>query len=310
MFPDKIFRNRQRRSAASAPTLVTLNWRNMNVAVFGAGGKMGCRIADNMKKTAHAMSYVEISPAGIERLKQRGLTVTPQDEAVKNADAAILALPDMLIGKVAPSIVPGLRKGAIVICLDPAAPYAGELPERADITYFVTHPCHPPVVNDETDPEARMDFFGAIKAKQNIVCALMQGPESDYARGESLARVMFAPVMTAHRVTVEQMAILEPALSEVVVATCMVVIREAIDEAVRRGVPAQAARDFILGHINIDIGILFGYVGSPFSDGALMAIEHGKKQILQPDWKKVFEPENVLAEIKAITDGTSLAKRA
>src|ERR1035438_7978334 len=47
------------------------------------------------------------------------------------------------------------------------------------------------------------------------------------------------------------------------------VIKEAIDEAVKQGVPAEAARDFILGHINIDIGILFGYVNSPFSDGAL-----------------------------------------
>ena len=129
----------------------------------------------------------------------------------------------------------------------------------------------------------------------------MQGPESDYAKGEGICREMFAPVITSHRVTVEQMAILEPALSETVVATCMTVIREAIDEAVRRGVPQQAAMDFILGHINIDIGILFGYVGSPFSDGALLAIERGKKHLLQPDWKKVFEPEYVLGEIKAIT---------
>jgi sugar phosphate isomerase/epimerase len=131
----------------------------------------------------------------------------------------------------------------------------------------------------------------------------MQGPETDYAFGEAICREMFALVMKAHRVTVEQMAILEPALSETIVATCMVVIKEAIDEAVRRGVPAEAARDFILGQINIDIGILFGYVGSPFFDGALLAIERGKKYLLQPDWKKVFEPENVLGEIKAITAG-------
>jgi hypothetical protein len=163
------------------------------------------------------------------------------------------------------------------------------------------------VVNDETDPEARMDFFGAIKAKQHIVCALMQGPESDYAKGEQVCRAMFAPVMRAHRVTVEQMAILEPALSETVVATLIVVIKEAIDEAVKQGVPAEAARDFILGHINIDIGIVFGYVGSPFSDGALLAIERGKKRLLQPDWRRVFERENVLAEIKAITNGAPRA---
>lgn len=271
---------------------------------------MGCRIADNMRRTNYDMKYVEISPAGIERIQSRGLDLTSHEEAVRVADVAILALPDSLIGKIAPSIVPGLRSGAMVICLDPAAPYGGELPERSDITYFVTHPCHPPVVNDETDPEARMDFFGAIKAKQHIVCALMQGPESDYALGETVCRSMFAPVMRAHRVTVEQMAMLEPALSETVVATLMVVIKEAIEEAVSRGVPAEAARDFILGHINVDIGIIFGYVGSPFSDGCLMAIERGKKRLLQPDWRSVFDPENVMAEIRAITKATSVAQKS
>src|SRR5918993_774371 len=233
----------------------------MTIAVFGASGKMGCRIADNLRKTAHDMRYVEVSPAGIQRLQERGLATTPHEEAVAEADVAVFALPDNLIGRVAPSIVPGLKSGAMVICLDPAAPFGSQLPQRADITYFVTHPCHPPVVNDETDPEAKRDFFGAIKAKQHIVCALMQGPESDYAKGEQICRGMFAPVMRAHRVTVDQMAMLEPALSETVVATCMVIIREAIDEAVKRGVPRQAAFDFILGHINVNIGILFGYVG-------------------------------------------------
>lgn len=281
----------------------------LTIALLGAGGKMGCRITDNMKGGPHRMHYLEVSEAGIERLKQRGLSTSPKGEALGEADVAILAIPDILIGTIAQEIVPKLKSGAIVICLDPAAPYAGELPEREDISYFVTHPCHPPVVNDEVDPEARMDFFGGIKAKQHIVCALMQGPEEDYAKGEALARQMFAPVMNAHRVTVEQMAILEPAMSETVVATCMVVIKEAMDEAIRRGVPPEAARDFLLGHIYIDIGILFGYVNSPFSDGAKLAIERGKKYLLQPDWKRVFEPENVMKEIREITQSTSVMRQ-
>jgi len=279
------------------------------IAIFGAGGKMGCRITDNLKDSSWHVVYVEVSPAGIERLAQRGITVTPHEQAVAEADVAILALPDNLIGKVAPTIIPGLKSGAMVICLDPAAPFGGELPERSDVSYFVTHPCHPPIINDEVDPEARRDFFGAIKAKQHIVCALMQGPEEDYARGETICRAMFAPVMNAHRVTVQQMAILEPALSETVVATCMVVIREAIDEAIRHGVPKEAAFDFILGHMNVNMGILFGYVGSPFSDGALKAIERGRQKLFHPDWKSVFEPESVMAEIKAITQATSKAKQ-
>lgn len=270
---------------------------------------MGCRITDNLKDTGHRLLYVEVNPAGVERLATRGLRVTPQAEALPLADVAIFALPDALIGKVAPGIIPRLKKGAIVICLDPAAPYGGELPERSDIAYFITHPCHPPVIHDETDPEAQMDFFGAIKAKQHIVCALMQGTERDYEVGEALARQMFAPVMNAFRVTVEQMAILEPALSETVAATCMTIIREAVDEAVKRGVPEEAAKEFILGHMKVNIGILFGYIGSPFSDGALLAIERGKKKLFRPDWASVFEPENVMSEIRAITAGTSVAKR-
>ena len=43
--------------------------------------------------------------------------------------------------------------------LDAAAPHAGELPERDDVTYFVTHPCHPPIFNDETELEAKTRLF-------------------------------------------------------------------------------------------------------------------------------------------------------
>ena len=71
----------------------------------------------------------------------------------------------------AATVVPKAKPGAMIVCLDPAAPRAGLLPERDDLTYFVTHPAHPPVFNDETDPAARRDFFGSGKAKQAIVCA-------------------------------------------------------------------------------------------------------------------------------------------
>ncbi|HZG69083.1 MAG TPA: phosphogluconate dehydrogenase C-terminal domain-containing protein [Herpetosiphonaceae bacterium] len=271
------------------------------IALFGAGGKMGCRITDRMKDSEYHMLYVEVSEKGVANLHARGVSPTPRDQALAQADVAILAVPDVLIGTVAAEVVPSLRPGALVICLDPAAPAAGELPAREDVSVFVVHPCHPPVFNDEMDLEARRDYFGAIKAKQHIVCALMQGPEEDYARGEAIARLMFAPVMTAHRVTVEQMAILEPALSETLAATCITIIHEGMEEAIRRGVPAAAARDFLLGHINIELAIVFGEVGSPFSDGALKAIEAAKTQIFQPDWKKIFEPEHLHASIMAIT---------
>lgn len=274
------------------------------IALFGAAGKMGTRIADKLgDDPEYRVLYVEAGEAGLAQLRQQGLVPTPEEEAVREADVVILAVPDVVVGMVAAGIVPSLKGGAMVICLDPAAPFAGDLPVRQEVTYFVVHPCHPPLVSDETDPEARLDFFGG-KARQNIVCALMQGPEEDYARGEHIARRMFAPVMKAHRVTVEQMALLEPAMAETVVLTCMVVMKEAMEEAIRHGVPAEAARDFLLGHMKVNIGILYGYVDAEFSDGAKLAAERGMQRIIQPDWKEVFELQNVMSEIEAITQGT------
>jgi hypothetical protein len=194
------------------------------------------------------------------------LTPTLPEEAARLADIDILSNPDKLIGKVSTQVVPLMKPHAMLMLLDPAAPHGGELHQRSDIAYFVTHPCHPPVVNDEVDPAARMDFFGGIHARQHVVAALMQGAEADYGLGEQVVRHIFAPVMNVYRVTVEQMAILEPALSETVVLTCMVIMREAIDEAVRRGVPPQAARDFVLGHMNVNIGILFSYIDAQLSE--------------------------------------------
>lgn len=279
----------------------------IKIALVGAGGKMGCRLADNLKKSEYSMSYVEISETGIQNLKSRGLEPIPLTEAVRDADVIILAVPDRSLGRVAAEAVPLIISGAIVMLLDPAAAYAGELPRRDDISYFVTHPCHPPVFNEETG-DARHDFFGGILAKQPIVCALMQGKEEDYARAEAIAIAMFAPVTRSHRITVEQMAILEPAMAETVTAACVTIIREAMQEAINRGVPDEAARDFILGHVNIPLAIVFGEISSPFSDGAKLIIEYGRKRIFQPDWKRVFEPESVKEQVQAIVQGVTEGK--
>ncbi|MBW7882635.1 MAG: semialdehyde dehydrogenase [Caldilineaceae bacterium] len=274
------------------------------IALFGAGGKIGTRISNRMRgKPDYTMLYVEGSAAGEERLRTRGDLPTPGGQAAAAADVVILAVPDVILGRVAHDVVPQMKAGALCICLDPAAPYGGELPARPDIAYFITHPCHPPIVNDETDLAAKRDFYGGNMAKQHIVCALMQGSEADYSRGEAVAREIFAPVMNAYRVTVEQMAILEPALSETFVLTCMFMMVEAIDEAVRHGVPYEAAREFILGHMNINTAILFGFLDIQFSDGAKLAVERARPLLFNPNWREIFEPENVLQQVKAITEG-------
>lgn len=274
----------------------------MTIALLGAGGKMGCRLTDNLKNSQEFTTlYVEPSEAGIARLAERGLTPTGSDEAVAVADVVILALPDTILGRVSHEVAPKMKSGAMLMVLDPAAAHAGVLSAREDLSVFVTHPCHPPVFNDEVG-DARRDFFGGVLAKQSIVCALDRGPEEDFAKGESVAKVMYAPIIRSHRVTTEQMAILEPAMAETVTACCITIIREAMDEAIKCGVPPEAARDFMLGHVNIPLAIVFGEVGSPFSDGAKLIIEHGRKMVFRDDWKKVFEPESVKDQVLAIVE--------
>jgi hypothetical protein len=275
------------------------------IAIVGAGGNMGTRLSNTLK--AHPdfrVLCVEMDTKRHAGIRARGYEPVMPEQAWAEAQIVVMAIADHVLPKVAAGIVPQLQPGTMVMCLDPAAPHAGKLPRRADITYFVCHPAHPPLYNDETDWEARRDFFGKGKAKQAVVCALMQGPEEDYARGEAVAKALFTPVLRTHRVTVEQMAILEPVLSETVAATCLYVIREAMDEAIARGVPAAAARDFLMGHINVEIAIIFNEIDWQFSLGAQQAIREAKDKIFKPDWKRVFDP----AELKQSVDNITTPK--
>jgi D-apionate oxidoisomerase len=272
------------------------------IALFGAGGKMGMRLGQNLKNSRFIVRPVEVGEVGRKRLADElGWQAVDADYALADADVVVLAVPDTAIGKVATGIVDKLKPGTIVITLDAAAPYAGHLPDRKDITYFVTHPCHPPIFNDETDMAAKLDRFGGVNAKQAIVSALMQGPEEHYALGEEVARTIWAPVMRSHRLTVEQIALLEPGLAETVCGSLLDVLREAMDEVVRRGVPHEAARDFLLGHMNILAAVIFKEQPGVFSDACNKAIEFGKPALMRDDWKRVFEPDEIMASIRRIT---------
>ncbi|MEM5492856.1 phosphogluconate dehydrogenase C-terminal domain-containing protein [Hoeflea sp. AS16] len=272
------------------------------IALFGAGGKMGYRLSSNFLGSRFSVNHVEVSDAGCERLKTGlGIETVSADAALDGAGVVILAVPDTHIGQVMASINDKVKSGTMVMALDAAAPFAGHLPDRPDLTYFITHPCHPPIFNDETDMEAKRDYFGGTKAKQHIVSALMQGPEEDYAKGEQIAQVIWAPVMRSHRVSVEQMALLEPGLSETVCASLLTVMKEAIDEVVERGVDRQAASDFLLGHMNVLGAVIFGQTQGVFSDACNKAIEFGKPVLMRDDWKRVFEPDEIAASIRRIT---------
>ncbi len=269
------------------------------VALIGAGGKMGRRITPNLKKFGYRFVCCEKDAAGNDALRAEGLPVMTTEEAVAAADIVVFALPDAAIPGLSRRLVPLLKPGATAITLDPAAAHAGQLTTREDCTFVVTHPCHPPIFGDRDTPEEKADLFGGTAAKQDIVIALERGEEAAFEEACQLCLKMFNPVVNCHRITVEQMAILEPAAAEVVVAMCACIMKEAIDEAVRRGVPEEAAKAFLFGHIQIPLAIVLKS-SNPFSDAAMIAVDYGRRHVLREDWKKVFEPEaiqEVLAEM-------------
>jgi hypothetical protein len=275
----------------------------LTVAIWGAAGNMGTRACKRLRENGrYHVLCVEPLAAGVEKLKARGDTPTSPAEAAATADVVILAIADKFIRPVAADLVPRMKSGAMLITLDPAAAYAGILPDRKDVSYFVTHPTHPSVFNDETDPEARRDYFGAGKAKQSIVSALVQGPDSDYAIGEAISRAYFSPILRSHRVTLEQLAILEPAMAETCSATFIVAIREAMEEAIKRGVPREAAQDFMLGHINVQLAIVFEQIDWKMSEGAYHVVREAMKRIFKPDWKGVFDVHEVKQSVRGIVN--------
>jgi D-apionate oxidoisomerase len=273
----------------------------MKIALLGAGGKIGTRIVNNLLKTDHDARYLEVSEAGIAHLAGKGVTVSSPEAALPDAEVVILAVPDTILGKVSASVVPILSPGTIVLALDPAAPLAGEIAHRDDLVYAVAHPCHPSVFAWEPTEAAFKDFYGGVAASQVAVVALLHGAAENIEAVETVAQTIFAPVSKIHRLTLEQMALLEPGLAETLQQTCLEVIKEGMDEIIARGVPAEAARDFLLGHLRIQTAILFNEVPGRFSDAAYKISAHARPLIFRDDWKQVLTEESVREQVKVIT---------
>jgi len=264
------------------------------VALIGAAGKMGTRLVGNLRgRPVWGLLCADEGEAGLGRLRAAGIQSVSAKEAVARADVVVLAVPDARLAHVTRELVPLARPGTTFVTLDPAAAVAGEMTLRDDAHFVVCHPCHPPLFGGQPSDAARRDLFGGIAATQDLVMALLQGSEEAFARAEELCRAAFRPVNHVFRITVEQMAILEPAMAEVVAASAAVLIGEALEEAIRAGVPRAAATAFMLGHVQIPLAIVFGAIDSPFSDAARVAVAYGQREIYQPDWRKVFQPERI-----------------
>ena len=285
-------------SSTVAPVQDSAASEQLTVAVVGAGGKMGMRVSNNLQRSAHTVYYSENSPAGRQRTLDAGREVTDTATAVAEADVVILAVPDIALAPVSAEVVPQLRPGTIVLTLDPAAAYANLLHQRADVEYAVAHPCHPSVFLQRKTQAELDDTFGGIAAPQEVVAALESGNADKQAIAEAVIRLMYAPVVNVHWVTVKQLAYLEPTLVEVV--ACMIgdLLNEALQETVNTvGVPEPAARAMLMGHVQV--ALANGLRGdNPFSDACLIAMDYGREKIIKDDWKSIFADDELDSVLK------------
>ncbi|WP_328936602.1 NAD(P)-binding domain-containing protein [Streptomyces tauricus] len=263
------------------------------VAVIGAAGKMGQRVSNNLVESDFRVLFSEASPEGQELIRDLGRELTGSADAVAEAGVVILAVPDVVLGKVSEELVPLMKPGTVVLTLDPAAAYAGLLFNRADIHYACAHPCHPSVFLERTTKEEWQDTFGGIAAPQEVVAAYEGGDEAKQELADSVIRVMYAPVVDVHWVTVKQLAVLEPTLVETIACMVGALLTEALHETVHTvGVPEKAARAMLLGHTQVALAnTLKG--SNPFSDACLIAMDYGRESIVRDDWKKVFEDDEL-----------------
>lgn len=268
-----------------------MNINDISIAVIGAGGKMGQRVTNNFKRTNADVRYVEASPAKQDEVRALGVELSSMEDALKDVDVVVLAVPDIALGPVTEEIVPSLKKGAVVLTLDPAAAYAGLLLEREGIEYVCAHPAHPSIFLERTTKEEYADTFGGIAAPQDVVAALDSDNEVAKATAEEVIRVMYGPVIEVYWVTVKQLAVLEPTLVETIACMIGELLNEALEETVNTvGVPRDAAQALFYGHVQV--ALANGLRGdNPFSDACRIAMGFGREMIIKDDWKRVFNDE-------------------
>lgn len=265
----------------------------LNIAVIGAGGKMGMRVSNNLAKTDNDVRYVETGQAGMDRVMQAGRALTELEPAIRGAQVVVLAVPDVALSNVTKQIVPQLDAGTVVLTLDPAAAYANLLFPRADIYYAVAHPCHPSVFFRRYTDEEWDDTFGGEKTAMDVVAAFEYDDIDKRDQAEQVIRQMYAPVLNVYWVTVKQLAQCEPTLVETVACMLGDFLKEAMQEGTKRmGVPEEAARAIMLGHIQVSLANSFGG-DNPYSDACHIAMQYGREKIIKDDWKVIFDDDEL-----------------
>src|SRR3712207_3170556 len=88
------------------------------LALIGAGGKMGLRISKNLLGKPYAVSHVEVSAAGQEALRRElDVACTSVENALKDTEIIVLAVPDRLIGKILEDMLEQIPTRSLVVML-------------------------------------------------------------------------------------------------------------------------------------------------------------------------------------------------
>ena len=79
---------------------------------------------------------------------------------------------------------------------------------------------------------------------------------------------------------------------------------EAMDECVEKyGIPREAAFDFLIGHINVETSMWFGFTPKVPSDAALRLMRFAKGVVLAPNWREALSPAKVKEASELIARG-------
>ncbi|MGC3954687.1 MAG: phosphogluconate dehydrogenase C-terminal domain-containing protein [Propionicimonas sp.] len=279
----------------------------VTVTIMGAGGAMGRRITRSLiNLEGYSLRFVEPGERGQQLMAEEfGTSPTELTEALAGADVVVLAVPDRIVGPIAADLVPRMDAGCCLLSLDPAAAHANRVPRRDDISYFVMHPTHPPLYDllAEEDPKARRDFWGGGLAHQALVWAKAWGDEAKAEMIHQLCRDMFAPISRSHRITVDQMAMLEPAMSESVTNACLELMKQTRERVKEAGVPAAAVDDFFMGHLQIAISLIFDQLDWKLSEGAVKAAHEAQSVLFKDDWYRILDPAEIQRSTRSITGG-------
>lgn len=266
----------------------------LKIAVIGAGGKMGMRVSPNLAAIPeYDVKFCEASEAASKRSEEAGRPITPTEEAIKDADVVVYAVPDRALNAVTTENVPLQKEGSVVLTLDPAAAYANLLYMRDDVTYVVCHPAHPSVFLERVTKEEYDDTFGGIAAPQHVLAAMHTESDKWQPIAEEVITNLFAPVIKVHWESVHDLAVLEPTLNETI--GCMIgqFLKDVMDYTVEvTDMKQESVEAMFFGHVYIALtNALRG--SNPFSDACLLAMDYGREAIIKDDWKRVFNDEDL-----------------